>query len=751
MPAPATDLHLAVAPHFTVHEEGDDRFLLFSEERSLRLRGEIYRHLLPLLTGEHTTAEIRQRMNGTNVDGVLHRLFEDGQIVAVRPHAPMSRQAFWSAAGRAPEETEAALAEFTVAVLPLGRGEAANANGASALLGAIAGTGLGTAAPEAAKLTVVLVDDYLDPALQRFAKAWKGRPWIPFKPGGRRVLIGPLISDTAGCATCLVRRMAENRPNDGLVKDAARTLRPARAWMQATLDLARSMAALTLTRLALGEPSGLETALLAIDADTGVRTEHRHWRFPDCPDCGDREAREPSAGAAPITLDKGEVVDSEIGGWRTLSQEEALSKLEPIVSNLTGIVTEIVLAEGGEEGLYVTNALQATPTGIDHMENRRAGKPGAASGKGITAAQSRISCLAEALERYSCAFTGSEPRQIARLSDLGDAGIHPDALLGFSDAQYDARATLNRQNANVHFIPERFREDARVEWTPVWSLTKEETRWIPTRHAFYEYRAREVPEDHAFCHGDSNGCAAGATVAEATLQGVLELVERDAVALWWYNRLTRPGISFDGINDAFTDRMQAAYERRGRVLHMLDVTSDVGIPVVIAVTANKERGDGILMGFGAHFDPGIAAERALTELNQIMLLDTSGSSADDPTTLEHHLRRWLKEETLDRQPYLRPDAGVTRDVRSMERPAARGIAAAVGEARDRFEALGLEMMVLDYARSQMPLSCVKVIVPGLRHFWSRRGNGRLNDVPVAMGWLDRPNGEADLNPINFVL
>ncbi|MEM9761761.1 MAG: TOMM precursor leader peptide-binding protein [Pseudomonadota bacterium] len=751
MPAPATDLHLAVAPHFTVHEEGDDRFLLFSEERSLRLRGEIYRHLLPLLNGDHTTAEIRRRMNGANIDGVLNRLFEDGQIVGVRPHAPMSRQAFWSAAGRAPEETEAALAAFTVAVLPLGRGEAANANGASALLAALAGTGLGTAAPETARLTVVLVDDYLDPALQRFAETWRERPWIPFKPGGRRVLLGPLIDGTKGCAACLVRRMAENRPNDGLIKDRTRTLRPARAWLQATLDLARSMAALTLTRLALGETSGLETALLAIDADTGVRTEHRHWLFPDCPSCSANAPSDVVAKAASIALDQGEVVDSEIGGWRTLSQEDALAKLEPIVSNLTGIVTEIVLAEGGEEGLYVTNALQATPTGIDHMENRRAGKPGAASGKGITAAQSRISCLAEALERYSCAFTGSEPRRLARLSDLGAAAVHPETLLGFSDAQYDDRETLNTKNANVHFIPERFRAEEEVEWTPVWSLTRSETRWIPTRHAFYDYRPRNVPGDHAFCHGDSNGCAAGATVAEATLQGLLELVERDAVALWWYNRLTRPGIALDGINDAFTDRMRAAYERRGRVLHLLDVTSDVGIPVVIAVTANKERGDGILMGFGAHFDPSIAAERALTELNQIMLLDTSGASADDATTLEHHLRRWVEQETLDRQPYLRPDPAVTLDVRSMDRPEARGIASAVTEARDRFEALGLEMLVLDYARTQMPLACVKVIVPGLRHFWARKGAGRLNDVPVAMGWLDHPNTEADLNPINFVL
>jgi oxazoline/thiazoline synthase len=42
---------------------------------------------------------------------------------------------------------------------------------------------------------------------------------------------------------------------------------------------------------------------------------------------------------------------------------------------------------------------------------------------------------------------------------------------------------------------------------------------------------------------------------------------------------------------------------------------------------------------------------------------------------------------------------------------------------------------------------VKVVVPGLRHFWPRFGPGRLFDVPVRLGRLSRPTRYADLNPI----
>ena len=61
------------------------------------------------------------------------------------------------------------------------------------------------------------------------------------------------------------------------------------------------------------------------------------------------------------------------------------------------------------------------------------------------------------------------------------------------------------------------------------------------------------------------------------------------------------------------------------------------------------------------------------------------------------------------------------------------------------------MLVLDQTRSELGLSVVKVIVPGMRHFWARFAPGRLYDVPVKLGWLSEPTAEADLNPTNMFL
>jgi ribosomal protein S12 methylthiotransferase accessory factor len=62
------------------------------------------------------------------------------------------------------------------------------------------------------------------------------------------------------------------------------------------------------------------------------------------------------------------------------------------------------------------------------------------------------------------------------------------------------------------------------------------------------------------------------------------------------------------------------------------------------------------------------------------------------------------------------------------------------------EARGIEILVLDQTRPDVGFPVVRVVAPGLRHFWARFGPGRLYDVPLREGWLSRSLGEQELNP-----
>jgi ribosomal protein S12 methylthiotransferase accessory factor len=61
-------------------------------------------------------------------------------------------------------------------------------------------------------------------------------------------------------------------------------------------------------------------------------------------------------------------------------------------------------------------------------------------------------------------------------------------------------------------------------------------------------------------------------------------------------------------------------------------------------------------------------------------------------------------------------------------------------------AQGVEILVLDQTRPDVGLPVVRVIAPGLRHFWARFGPGRLYDVPLRKGWHSRKLSESELNP-----
>ena len=60
---------------------------------------------------------------------------------------------------------------------------------------------------------------------------------------------------------------------------------------------------------------------------------------------------------------------------------------------------------------------------------------------------------------------------------------------------------------------------------------------------------------------------------------------------------------------------------------------------------------------------------------------------------------------------------------------------------------GHDMLALDMTRPDIALNVAKVIIPNLCHFWNRFGVPRLYDVPVKLGWRDKPIAESDVNPL----
>jgi ribosomal protein S12 methylthiotransferase accessory factor len=708
---------------------------------------------------------------------VLLHLEKKGYLAKGNGQVADEQKAFWHIQDIDPATAAGRLAETGVSVISLGCLEvgpllaalhALHVNGIDSLRGSMS-------ARSASGLLCVVTDDYLRAGLETYNQEAlsSGRPWLLVKPVGCQIWIGPLFQPgKTGCWECLAQRLRANREAEVYVQDKkcrADPLPIPRTDTPATRAIAWNLAATEIAQwIARGrspcsrhaprdEPPhaerdgnfGLKGKVLTLDVLTWKTQTHTLVRRPQCPACGNPDQRRDPA----IILESRKKTFTQDGGHRAISPEETLRRHEHHVSRITGPVTMLQRCSWSGDGVvHVYGAGHNFAQRQGSLADIRRGLRSQSSGKGTSDLQAKASGLCEALERYCGVYRGNEPRIApCRLRDLGDAALHPNLCMQYSDKQYRERDAWNARKSNWNSVPEPFDEDRIVEWTPVWSLTRQEVRYLPTAFCYYDY-----PQEPPYCFACSNGNAAGNTLEEAILQGFFELVERDAAALWWYNRVRRPAVDLDRFDEPYL-RQLARYlrERQHRDLWVLDLTSDLQVPAFAAVSRRTDRQpEEILTGLGCHFDARIALLRAVTELNQMLswVMSDSGDkplaqdTLDDPET-----RDWLRTATLENQHYLVPADAPLRVLADYSHCQTDDLRDDVLACQALVERQGLEMLVLDQTRPDIGLPVVKVIVPGLRHFWARYAPGRLYDVPVQLGWLPQPPREDDLNPIPLFL
>ena len=478
-------------------------------------------------------------------------------------------------------------------------------------------------------------------------------------------------------------------------------------------------------------------------------SKHAVMRRPQCRACGDEALYLPDRPPAPLRLRASPKAHRNSGGARAVTPEATLAKYRHLVSPISGVVTWLArTTDESDSWLHVYWAGSNPAVRSRSLSSLRRSLRSKSAGKGSTREQSEASALCEAIERYSGARCGDEIRIRKRFIDFAeeDEAVHPNDVQLFSEDQLDNAESINAKGHPYNIVPSRLEPDAETDWTPAWSFTQRRHRYLPTSML---YNASAEQRGDGELIADSNGCAAGNTLEEAILQGFYELVERDAFAIWWYNGLRAPGVDLLSFDDEFLASAEDYYARCEREVWMLDVTSDIGIPVFVALSRRPDaETEDIIYGAGAHADPRLAALRALCELNQCLTwLPRPGGGGGRPMIDDPLALRWWETARIADCPWLAP---------APDAPLRQGSEYPVIETADTrddvehcralVEARGMEFLALDQTRPDIGMPVVRVIVPGMRHFWARFAPGRLYDAPVEMGWREHPLAEADLNP-----
>ncbi len=738
-----------LAPHLQFHDIGEGQTLLVSESFNTLLHGELYRDLLPLLDGGHPQDAIVAALEGAHaaadVLAGLVSLSARGYAVSAEHGMDRCRAAYWSSLGASPRWVERRLAETSITV----QGDDGRLTGHLEESGAAVGSG-------ESGLTVVVCDDYLD---TRLAEANRrqldaGAPWTLVRPRGMEALFGPVFrADREGpCWDCLASRLRGHREVHGFLRNVAgeeAAFKPFAAEPAVLEALYGLIAAEIVKWLVLDRAAPIHDHAIAMDVGTFTSSRHRAMRRPQCRSCGDAALHRPDRPPVPLCLKASPKTHRNSGGARTVTPEATLAKYRHLVSPIGGVVTWLRrTTDETDPWLHVHWAGSNLGMRSRSLSALRRSLRSKSAGKGSTREQSEVSALCEAIERHSGARHGDEIRVRKRLVDFagGEEAIHPNDAQLFSDKQLDNAKSINAKGHPYNVVPPRFDPDAEIDWTPVWSLTRERHRHLPTSMLYSMPAEERGPADPI---ADSNGCAAGNTLEEAILQGFYELAERDAFAIWWYNRLRVPAVDLSGFDDEYLASASDYYARYERDLWMLDVTSDLGIPAFVALSRRPDaETEDIIYGAGAHADPRLAALRAVCELNQCLTwLPHPGKRDGRPMIDDPLALRWWKTARLAECSWLAPSEDEPPR-RASHYPAIESTDTRqdVEHCRALVEARGMEFLVLDQTRPDIGMPVARVIVPGMRHFWARFAPGRLYDVPVGMGLRERPLTEADLNP-----
>jgi oxazoline/thiazoline synthase len=724
--------------------DGEGLFLL--SERDVRvLEGQIFVDLAEHLSHgaeEHAIVDaLKASYQPAAIYYALHMMTEQGLLTHdVDPDTALAT--FWDELGYELGAVRHRLAEIQVAVTAI---NGADISSTIQALGEIGIESRQTDTPQGHSLHLVLTTDYLAPSLADCgALNWRERrPWLLSRTSGSQVWIGPLFRPESGCYECLSARLGSITPMQRYVTRRTGRREGVTGSCAATPlhdHLISRLVALEVAKWAVERDEHQFCCVRVIDLATLRSSEHPLQRRPQCGLCGDPTLQAQTM-TRPITLTSTTAVPTT-----------SLADLKGFISPITGIISSLAAAETGLPSVHTYTAFSCFGGDASNLEGLKNSLISHGAGVGTTDEEAQHGALCEALERYCGMTFGDEPTLSARYADLDPSTtINPTTCMLYSNRQYMMREKINAEHAAFNLVPQPFDETVLLDWSGVWSLTAGRFKMLPSSFLFYFYPLSPGP---AFCWADSNGCAAGATFQDAVRRGLYELIERDSVAVWWYNRLRRPRVDIASFNDAYLDSLVEVYNGLQRDIWALDITSDLGVPTFATVSRRREGDcEDIILGFGTHLDARVALRHALCEMNHILpaVLPKNRSSDGDYPYPEASQKRWWRTASIRSEPYLVPDSDKWLGAQTYRTDVPPDDAGQIESVRTILEDAGMEILVLDQTRPDVGLPVAKVMVPGLRHFWARFAPGRLYDVPVSMGWLKQAHTENQLNPIALFL
>jgi YcaO-like protein with predicted kinase domain len=319
-------------------------------------------------------------------------------------------------------------------------------------------------------------------------------------------------------------------------------------------------------------------------------------------------------------------------------------------------------------------------------------------GKGIDLASAKASGLMEAAELYHAETTTIALR-----------------LASYEELRFKHKVV------EVEHLPRgvgsHFHRNRRILWCEGRDLPNKENVLVPYEMVHTNYTL-PLPDGHGCFIASSNGLASGNNLIEAISQGICELIERDAVALWKVpkkKKIDKEQLDLGSVDDPICRTVLKKFNQAGLTVAVWNITTDIKIPAFACLIVPRDDNSlwhcAVAGGYGCHPVREIALLRALTEAAQTRLTVISGLRDDFRNeTYEELLDPDVIQSTRDQVRRSRPRfdfrKAPTRNGKTLEADLA-------WELRCLKRAGIRRVIVIDLTKPEFGISVVRVIVPGL--------------------------------------
>lgn len=360
-----------------------------------------------------------------------------------------------------------------------------------------------------------------------------------------------------------------------------------------------------------------------------------------------------------------------------------------------------------------------------------------ASGRGLNVEACRASCLGEAAELLSCCLWGDEKFEKAKITELGADALVPHELLGLSGEQYAERERWNSELGFFDWRPRQAENDEILEWVEVQDAYTGKIKLAPADFVFIG--KREAGDEAAVAIADSNGCASGPDIQRAKLSAVLELVERDSLGNWWYGMLPTNLIDLGSVRTSA--ELKTYLQTRSRITQIFDISSDLKIPVIAAVSSESDGGD-VAVGSAAAINFNHAAEAALTEMLQMEVTLEMARNAPGASSAWDVWRRTVDIST--------PPFCLSKQTIGANGQTEANCDFDLSTCLAACHAAGISVFFKDMTKSEIGFASIRALSPNLCHYKPRFARARLKRC-MGHNWQSGTSTTPSLNSLHLLI